>query len=198
MMATALGQDLVVDSGTTNITSSANYDNTYIGSNSTASNNLLNVYGSGVVLSNSTNVYVGYAGSTNSMVISNQGRVVSFSGFIGYATNSSNNSVLVTGANSAWTNTEDLCVGNGGSSNSLVISNSASVASINSYIGNSPLASNNIVTVTGSGSGWTNTGDLFVGLNGSSNSLVISIGGSAVNANGLSASNPPLLIIVCW
>ena len=33
---------------------------------------------------------------------------------------------------------------------------------------------NNIVTVTGTNSAWTNTGDLYVGRDGSSNSLVIS------------------------
>lgn len=196
MVAPVLGQDLVVDSGTTNITSSTNYANTYIGSNSTASNNLLNVYGSGVVLSNSTNVYVGYAGSSNSMVISNQGRVVSFSGFIGYATNSSNNSVLVTGTNSAWTSTETLFVGYEGSSNSLVISNKGSVLSPGGEIG--LFSSNNSVLVTGTNSSWNiDMGVLAVGGVGSGNSLVISNGGSVLTQSGaigdISANNSVLV-----
>jgi len=198
MIAPVLGQDLVVDSGTTNITSSTNYANTYIGSNSTASNNLLNVYGSGVVLSNSTNVYVGYAGSSNSLVISNEARVVSSSGYIGYTNNSSNNSVLVTGTNSAWTNSLALVIGLSGSSNSLVISNGAGVVNQFGRIGFYEGSSNNIVTVTGTNSAWTNTVDLFVGKDGSSNSLVVSSGGSVVNQGsgtiGANFSNNSVLV----
>jgi len=235
MVVPVLGQDLVVDGGTTNITSSTNYVNTYIGSNSTASNNLLNVLGSGVVLGNSANVYVGYngssnslvirngasvvnavgyigsttnssnnivtvtgtgsawantgnlyvgySGSSNSLVITNEGSVVNSgglnsSGFIGYEANSSNNSVLVAGANSAWTNTGILSVGESGSGNRLVISNRASVFSAGGYIGSNSISSNNSLTVTGTGSAWINNADLYIGASGSSNSLVISSGGS--------------------
>ena len=106
-----------------------NYDNTYIGSNSTATNNLLNVYGSGVVLSNSTNVYVGYGGSSNSLVISNGGAVVDSNGYIGYGTNSSNNSVVVTGTGSIWSNSQTITIGstNGGGGNSLTVKDGGAV-----------------------------------------------------------------------
>ena len=153
MMESALGQDLVVDGGTTNITSSTNYANTYIGFDPTASNNLLNVLGSGVVLSNSADVYVGFLGSSNSLAISNGGSVINQVGYIGFTTFTSNNSVLVTGTNSAWTNSSDLYVGLAGSSNSLVISDGGIVANSGlGTIGVDSISSNNIVTVTGSGS----------------------------------------------
>jgi T5SS/PEP-CTERM-associated repeat protein len=188
MIAPTLGQDLVVDGGTTNITSSTNYANTYIGSNSTASNNLLNVYGSGVVLSNSANVFVGYEGSDNSLVISNEASVVNQFGVIGYTNNSSNNSVQVTGTNSSWTN-ETLIIGNKGSSNSLVISNNAGIVSSNGFIGSSATSSNNIVTIIGANSTWTNTLNLRVGLDGSSNSLVVSDGGLVSNSGVVVGQN---------
>ena len=188
MMATALGQDLVVGSNsanvTTNITSGTNaFVNTYIGFTTNATNNRLNVLNPGTVLTNSADVFVGYAGSSNSLVISNGASVTDRIGFIGNDTISSNNSVLVTGTNSAWTNTGDLLVGYGGSSNSLVISSGGSVVNSNGYIGFTT-SSNNLVTVTGTNSAWTNTGDLRVGYEGSSNSLVISDGGSVTNQSG--------------
>ena len=42
------------------------------------------------------------------VVISNGGTVANSSGFIGYYASSSNNSALVTGTNSRWTNNADL------------------------------------------------------------------------------------------
>jgi T5SS/PEP-CTERM-associated repeat protein len=97
---------------------------------------------------------------------------------------SSNNSALVTGAGSLWTNSGDLYVGNEGSGNSLVISNGGRVANTIGYIGDQPNSSNNSVLVTGSNSLWTNSGDLFVGLQGSGNSLVISNGGTVASGEG--------------
>jgi T5SS/PEP-CTERM-associated repeat protein len=97
---------------------------------------------------------------------------------------SSNNSVLVTGANSAWTNTGNLLVGNSGSSNSLVITTGGRLVSSNGYIGSNAVSSNNSVLVTGTNSAWTNTGNLYVGYDGSSNSLVISSGASVTNQDG--------------
>jgi T5SS/PEP-CTERM-associated repeat protein/autotransporter-associated beta strand protein len=83
----------------------------------------------------------------------------------------------------------DLTVGYQGSGNSLVISNSGTVAGYNGSIGTTATASNNSVLVTGTGSAWTNTFDLFVGYDGSSNSLVISDGGSVVSSNGYIGAN---------
>jgi T5SS/PEP-CTERM-associated repeat protein len=51
-------------------------------------------------------------------------------------------------------------------------------------IGVNTTSSNNIVTVTGSNSAWANTLDILVGNNGSSNSLVITNGGSVINQYG--------------
>jgi T5SS/PEP-CTERM-associated repeat protein len=133
-------------------------------------------------------------------VISNGGSVTSYFSFIGNATNSSNNSVLVTGTNSTWTNVANLYVGETGRSNSLVISNEGSVKNSVGYIGLSATSSNNSVLVTGTNSTWTNSSRLYVGFQGASNSLVISNGGMVANSGygyiggGSGSSNNSVLV----
>ena len=127
MVVPVLGADLIVDTGTTTITSSDNYDNTFIGLN--ANNNRLNVLNPGTVLANSVDVFVGRFSSGNSMVISNGARVVNIDGYIGtFAGLAPNNSVLVTGTGSAWANTGVLNVGFQSSGNTLTVANGGAVS----------------------------------------------------------------------
>ena len=107
--------------------------------------------------------------------------MLALGGGIGFLSSSSNNFVTVTGTGSAWAHTADLLIGAAGSSNSLVISGGGSVVNMNAIVGNDETSSNNIATVTGTGSSWTSTGSLYVGVYASSNSLVISDGGSVSN-----------------
>ena len=149
----------------------------YIGFTNASSNNSVLVTGSNSLWTNNNSLYVGYRGSGNSMVISNGGTVaVAPSSIIGVL--GSNNSALVTGSNSLWTNNNYLTVGSSGSSNSLVISNGGAVANLSGIIGLNDTGSNNTVLVTGAGSFWTNSYDLAVGFQGSGNSMVISNGGT--------------------
>ncbi len=209
----ARAQDLYVGSNssgvTTNFTSGTNaYVNTYIGLDPGANANTLNVLNTNTLLTNSGNVYVGDAGMSNrltvadggsvsaaallsvgnigngnSVVITNGGRITSAGGEIGIQ--SSNNSVLVTGSNSVWTNSGSLAVGIYPSSgNSLVTSNAGTVANNIGYIGFANRASNNSVLVTETNSLWTNSSDLYVGYEGSGNRLAISIGGTVANTDG--------------
>jgi T5SS/PEP-CTERM-associated repeat protein/autotransporter-associated beta strand protein len=154
-----------------------------IGANVTSSNNSVLVTGAGSSLTSRTDFIVGNAGDGNSMVISNGGTVAVGDGvgnsFIGFNSVAANNSVLVTGANSLLTNADDFYVGYEGEYNSLTISNGGKVAGDGySAIGFSGFAANNSVLVTGANSLLTNSGYLYVGFNGSGNSLVISNGGS--------------------
>ena len=117
-------------SQTTNFTSGNNiYSNTYVGLTTNASNNLLIVGGDGTILSNATNLIVGYAGSGNSLVISNGGTVSDLNGTIGYTNTSSNNSVLVTGSNSLWSNRGTLTVGDAGGGSLTAASGGKVIAS---------------------------------------------------------------------
>ena len=190
-------QDLYVGSNAANVTRNFTsglyiYNNAYVGYETNATNNLLNVSGAGTVLNNpnsASDCIIGWAGSGNSMVISNGGKVDFGEGRVGDQATASNNRVLVAGTNSLWiarlgTNYAgfggDLFVGHRGSSNSLIISNGGTVADTFGYIGyfNS---SNNSGLVTGAGSLWTNSGGLSVGYQGSGNSLVISNRGTVAN-----------------
>ena len=147
------------------------------------------VTGAGSFWTNSYDLAVGFQGSGNSMVISNGGTVAVLftNSYIGDRRGASNNSVLVTGTNSLWTNASRLTVGNeeGSSGNSLVISNGGTVVvGSSSVIGVNLNSSNNSVLVTGTNSLWTNSGNFVVGGTGSGNRLVISNGGTVANADG--------------
>jgi fibronectin-binding autotransporter adhesin len=96
----------------------------------------------------------------------------------------SNNTVLVTGPGTLWSNTSTVTVGEGSSSglplgkhNALVISNGANVVNTVGTIGALNTAAGNSVRVVGDGSAWINRSNLLVGSTGPSNSLVILDGG---------------------
>lgn len=164
----------------TNFSSGTNtYSNAVVGLQSGASNNRLNVTNTAFlsVPNNSSSLLVGSNGSGNILLISNTARVRSGTGYVGFASNSANNSAVVTGSGAAWTNLFHLYVGNAGTSNSLVISDGGRVRNQRGYLGFSNTSSGNSALVTGSGSAWTNSALLYVGDSGSSNSLVISNGG---------------------
>jgi T5SS/PEP-CTERM-associated repeat protein len=156
----------------------------YIGYDPTASNNWVQVSGTGSVWSNvSSALYVGYYGSDNGLVISNRGRVFNTLGYIGYMGAASNNTVLVTGVGSLWSNSSTLYIGNNNSSgNSLVITNGGTVVDVNGTFGYG--AGNNTVLVTGVGSLWSNSSTLWFSNYSSGNSLIIANGGRVVDSNG--------------
>jgi T5SS/PEP-CTERM-associated repeat protein len=172
----------VADGGT--VANSYGYIGSYNTSYNTSSNNSVLVTGANSLWTNSQDIFVGLSLSDNSMVISNGGTVASVYGYIGSYDTSSNNSVLVTGANSLWTNSEEIYVGLFLGDNSMVISNGGTVANTYGYIGFFSTSSNNSVLVTGASSLWTNSGELHVGREGSGNSLTVADGGT-VAASGI-------------
>jgi T5SS/PEP-CTERM-associated repeat protein len=180
------GNSLVISNGGTVY----NYGPAFIGYFVAANNNSVLVSGAGSVWNGANGLYVGYWGIGNSLVISNGGTVHNNGGpvYIGYGSIASNNSVLVSGTGSLWSNSYvGVSIGYQGSGNSLVINNGGAVVGygpggVNSYIGVS--GSNNSAVVSGSGSVWNNQGSLYVGDGGNGNSLVVSNGGTAVNGVG--------------
>ena len=156
-----------------------------IGRFSNSFNNIMLVTGNGSTFS-ADYLAAGQRGSSNSMVISEGGKVFTRNSSIGEDVSAFNNSVLITGEGSTWSNSRELIVGEYGENSSLVISNGASLfAGTNTFsIGYTNNSSNNSVLVTGSNSAITNLGGLFVGRDGSSNSLVISGGATMTNRTG--------------
>ncbi len=175
-------QDLFVGSNssgvTTNFTSGTNsYNDTYIGYGAGSYSNKLLVQNSGTLLTNSNLILVGDSGAdNNTLVISNGGKVASAYGTIGAY--SANNSVLVTGTNSLWTNSGEMALAYNTSGNSITIANGGKVVSggYGFAVGNQPFstATGNSVLVTGEGSILANNSLL---ISGSGNSLVVSDGG---------------------
>jgi len=106
----------------------------YAGAEATASNNSVHVAGTTSALRVSASLYVGNAGSGNSLVISNGGTVSAANGYIGFTNTASNNSALVTGANSLWTNSGSVVVGQYGSNNTLTVAHGGTVAASSTII----------------------------------------------------------------
>jgi T5SS/PEP-CTERM-associated repeat protein len=163
---------------------------TFLGYNVSSSNNTVLVSDTSSLLSNASNLYVGYSGARNSLIISNGGQVICNAGpllfnygcFMGHNSSSTNNKVLVTGPGSLWSTRLNLYVGYSGGGNSLVISNSGLVVNGDAYVGyNYPQSpfSNQVRVVDGAI--WQNN-TLQIGFQGRSNSLVVA-GGSVLASN---------------
>ena len=173
------------------------YQNAYIGFTAAGDDNVLNVVNSGTVLVVTTNLFLGEAGSGNTMVLSNgaDASIGSNANYpdmrpvtIGGTTNATGNLLLVTGAGSTFTvdngTVAGSTVGREASGNSLVVSNGGSF--VENYfirVGSNSTAFNNSILVTGAGSSLT-ANYLRVGIGGSSNSVTVSDGGT-INAADL-------------
>src|SRR5262245_59967488 len=119
--------------------------------------------------------------------ITSGAQVSDFSGEVGYTITSHpgvSGNATVDGAGSSWTHANELYIGYG--TGTLTISNGATVSNAFGYLGyfgEFPGRSHGTVTVTGTGSSWTNSNDLFVG-NSGTGILNVSNGGSVSNGTG--------------
>ncbi|MFA7004824.1 MAG: hypothetical protein WC429_12350, partial [Verrucomicrobiia bacterium] len=161
--------------------------------------NSASVIGVGSVWSNYGPLVIGYSGSSNSLSITSGGQVVGsgpeqtpmpdfvgglgVGGFIGYSSGMSNNSVLVSGSGSLWTNSYSVYVGVYGSHNSLTIGNGGQAINTSAYIGYNTNGDNNAVVVTGIGSLWHSSDSFYVGKDGSYSRLTIESGGTVTSSN---------------
>jgi len=151
--------------------------NGFVGSSGNANTAIVN----NATWINTGDLYVGNWGNQNALIVTNAGYVQSVTGYVG--DNGDNNSALVTGTGSLWNNSANLFIGlNGGSYNSLTISAGGQVNNVGGVVGAN--ADNNSVLVTGAGSLWNNSLDLFVGSNSSYNILTVLDGGLVSNRHG--------------
>jgi len=116
---------------------------------------------------------VGGTSSSNSLFIGDGAQVIDSIGEVG-GSNGVNNSAVVTGEGSVWSNTSTLSVGFLSPSTSLTISNGGKVFNTSVSIGSQAPSSSNYVRVVDGGI-WQNA-ELHVGDQGSSNSLVVAGG----------------------
>jgi fibronectin-binding autotransporter adhesin len=169
----------------------------YIGENGQG---VVTVSGNGSTWTNSGDLFIG--GSSNSHIgygslnVLAGGHVHNGTGHIAenYQTGNSHGDVTVSGAGSTWTNSGALFIGGNGSGGegSLEISAGGHVQNETGYIGMG-LSSLGFVNVSGDGSTWTNSGELFIGGNnyggGGSGTLYVFEGGQVHNKTGYIGSN---------
>ncbi|HEX5223254.1 MAG TPA: GH25 family lysozyme [Verrucomicrobiae bacterium] len=133
-----------------------------------------------------TGLTIGSNSPFNQLVISNGAFVSSVSGMLGLNAGGSNNTAMVTGPGSVWTNEQDCYVGNLAAGNRLVLSNGAAMyAGRNSGIGIESGARANSVVVTDADTRWLITSNLYVGSNGPFNRLTVTNGARVENGLGV-------------
>ncbi len=157
----------------------------YIGYSLGANNNRVLVADTGSVWNVGNPLYVGYSGAGNSLTVTNGGLVANASyGYIGGNSSSSNNSALVTGAGSVWSNNNGLYVGYYGAGNRLSVTNGGQVSDSGGTLGYLAGANNNTAVVDGFGSAWWNNSYVTVGDYGVGNGLTIANGGRVGDSQG--------------
>ena len=174
------GNQFVVSNGATAFDQAA-----FIGFTNTSLGNSALISGLGTIWTNSQNLYVGYFGSSNQMIVGNGAQVFSGVGYIGWDNISSNNAVSIVGTGSVWSSTNDLYVGYIGSSNQLIIANGGNISALESRIGYNPASTNNAALITGNGSSWSNQVGTIVGLGGVANQLTIADGATVFDTLGV-------------
>jgi len=158
-----------------------NSSNLRIGNVAGADNNQLTV-ADGAQLIKQNALFIGDASSGNQMTLTTGGVVNNgWYGYLGYNASATGNTVLITGAGSAWRNSSDLQVGGSGGGNQMTIADGGALR-VNGYtfVGYNASASNNTILVTGNGSVWTNTSALYLGCQSTGNTLIISNNGVVV------------------
>ena len=167
-------------------------DSAGIGGNPTSTNNLVAVSGAGsrMTTPGGGSVFrIGNGSAFNRLLISGGGAVTTGYGVVGYPVAATNNSVLVTGSGSVWTN-DVFFVGEGAMSNSVTVANGGRVqTTFFSTLGVVASASNNWVSVTGTNSLWNSGGDVSVGDAGGQNRLFVNNGGKVTSGANIILGN---------
>jgi T5SS/PEP-CTERM-associated repeat protein len=141
------------------------------------------------VASNWSGDYI--VGSSNTyadvLLIQSGGALSNGSGYVGdFPEGGSSNVVVVSGAGSVWNNSGGLTIGSEGreDANQLIVTNGGAVYCLGGEVG-VPDGTYSRVLVTGSGSVWSDAGNLFVGdADDGSDSLIISEGGVVYDYTG--------------
>lgn len=145
----------------------------YLGENNSSRGNLVLVSGTNSAWVNQSALYFT---SCNQLIISNGATAAAAWAYLGYYyLPGTNNRVVVTDSGSRWTMSGDLSVGSGTPGNQVLVTNGGTVVDSRGFIGG-PNAVSNWVTVTGSGSTWTNDGD--VQIQGNFGQLRVTDGGT--------------------
>lgn len=143
--------------------------------------------GSGVLVAdpisawnNDLDLWVGYQGGNYQLAITNGAMVDNNDGHVGYFDSSSNNTVVVAGSGSVWSNRGTLYMGQFGPGNHLTVTSGGKVYDDVGELGHGASSSSNTVVVDGGGSVWSNRSGLNVGSFGGFSQLLMIQNGGAV------------------
>jgi T5SS/PEP-CTERM-associated repeat protein len=179
----------ITNGGTVNITGEA-----YVSSSSgtISTNDIVIVTGSGSLLNVGGRMHPGYAGVGAIVIVTNGGTLKANQTWQGGWPGSSNHTVIVTGANSLYSNVFDYSMGvySGSGGNRLTISDGGRVVNTIGYVGYAAGGGGNSIIVSDPGSVWSNTGALYVGANGGDNSLIITNGARVYSVGSVIGLNP--------
>jgi T5SS/PEP-CTERM-associated repeat protein len=143
------------------------------------------ITGTGSSWNRTSELSVGNASAGVSVIVSNGATVTGGAQVhLGPNTWATNNSILVTGSGSSWTNTATILVGATSSNNSLVVSDGGQVTAP-LYVGRDAGSNNNSVLVTGSGSSLsTGLGNTTIIGYAGQGTLTVANGGIATSPQG--------------
>lgn len=148
------------------------------------SSNLVVLAGAGSTVTNTSKSAVGDFGSFNQLIITNAAMFRTTSGSdhtLGFQVSSSNNTMLVSGTNSLFSNHGTIAqfyVGFGGTLNQLAVRDGGFVQTDAGHAGYGGTSSNNVILVADPGSTFSCFNGLNIGYSGSFNQLVVSNGGT--------------------
>jgi T5SS/PEP-CTERM-associated repeat protein len=170
-------------------------DGAYVGGKFTqsgaGSSNSVIITGAGSSWTNTSTSSVGNFGKFNQLIITNGGVMRNTAPFaslvLGWQPFGSNNTVIVTGTNSLFSNRglngARLTIGQGSSFNQLFLRDGGVAQTDVGELAENSSSSNNVAVVADAGSLWFSTFDLFVGNAGPGNQLTVSTGGTASAAD---------------
>lgn len=140
---------------------------------------------SGSTWSNHNDLYLGFQGSYNTLILTNGGRVHTRTWTaIAGDSNSAGNTAIVTGPGSAWVTTNEFRVGQNGSFNRLEIRDGASVSNGGSaHVGDSATAHGNEVLAAGANTRWVIRNTFRVGEYSGGNRMDLRDGAFLSNSN---------------
>jgi T5SS/PEP-CTERM-associated repeat protein len=117
-----------------------------LGFGAESTGNVALLTGTNSLLHTASGLFVGWFGAGNRLVVSDGAMVRSGDGTIGEESSGNNNTAVITGSGSAWSNTGSLYAGKNGAGSQLLVSNAATVfTSASLHVGFNATATNNVV-----------------------------------------------------
>ncbi len=184
----AVGEDtsynqMLITNGGAVLSGGAYIGGKFTQSGSGSSNSVI-ITGAGSTWTNTSSSSVGNFGAFNQLTISNGGVMRNTALFahlvLGWQPSGSNNTLVVTGTNSLFSNRDTsarLTIGQSSAFNRLEVTDGGVAETDIGELAQNAASSNNVAVVTGQGARWFNTFDVYIGNAGSGNQLTVGSGG---------------------